>query len=140
MLASAKAYEVLIQSAELKELLDKVRGVVDENDGVYIGTPDFDNTTDAQIVSLSPWVRVSDLPGDDTEYSDDMRFIEYPRVQIDFWTRKELIPDASQIDDLIRQIMQDAGWERVTHDSYVDRDTPALRMVSSHFQSLGFAV
>ncbi|QGG61794.1 phage tail protein [Loigolactobacillus bifermentans] len=127
-------------STELRTKLDAVRGKTDPNDGIYNGTPDFDNWTDIQIVDLSPWLRISDLPGDAAEYSDDDRLLEYPRVQVDFWTRKELLPDASAIDEIIKKVMHDAGWERVYHNSYADHDTPALRMTIAYFQSQGLPV
>ena len=140
MFGSAEASKVLTASAELKALLTEVRGADDPLGGIYIGSPGFDNSTDLQIVALSPWVRITDLPGDNHEPADDDRFIEYPRVQIDFWTRKSLMQETSAIDDLIRQVMHANGWDRTYHASGEDNSVPTLRMTTAYFQSQGLPV
>lgn len=140
MIASAVAYEVIGADKDLQKRMDEIRGYVDPLDGVYIGTPDFDNVTDTDIVKLSPWIRITDVPGDFALYADDARIIETPLVQVDFWVKKELIPEASELDKMIQASMHDAGWERVTHNSYVDHDTPQLRMITATFSSQGLPV
>ena len=121
-------------------MLTKLRGKEDSLGGIYIGSPDFDNSTGPTPLELAPWIRITDLPGDDHEQGDDDRFIEYPRVQVDFWLGKSLLPEISQIDSLIRKVMHDGNWERIYHDSYEDGDTPSLRMTTAYFQSLGLPV
>ncbi|WP_225419183.1 phage tail protein [Lacticaseibacillus songhuajiangensis] len=140
MLALNLVYDALFGSEQLTQKLEDVRGTADPLGGIYIGTPDFDNTTDADIVALSPWIRITDLPGDETTDADDDRFLEYPRVQIDFWCKNELLQQTSEIDTLIRKAMHGAGWERVYHRSDADHDTPQLRMVTAYFQSQGIPV
>lgn len=136
-IASAVAYEVLCADKDLQKRMDEIRGYVDPLDGVYIGTPDFGNVTDTDIIKLSPWIRITDVPGDFALYADDERILEAPVVQADFWVKKELIPEASELDKMIQDSMHDAGWERITHNSYVDHDTPQLRMITATFSSQG---
>lgn len=53
--------------------------------------PIFTSTPDDPFIKASsaPWIRITPIPGDDAIYSDDARFFEYPRVQVDFWIREE---------------------------------------------------
>lgn len=140
MLGSLDTYNVLTASQPLKDLLDKLRDHEEDEGGINVDGPDFSNTDGPQIIAYSPWVRITDLPGDDHEQADDDRFLEYPRVQVDFWISKELLPELSEVDELIRTTMHNAGWERIYHSSYRDHDTPALRMTTAYFQSQGLPV
>lgn len=107
------------------------------SDKLYIGTPDFNNQTLPTPEELAPWVRITALPGDDADYADDIRIEEYPKVQIDFWVEKTDWEQLSQIENEIYQVMHAAGWERYYRNSYIDGDTPSLRMTTGYYQYQG---
>ena len=140
MIASSEVFDVLSNTPELIAKLNALRGHADPLGGIYIDSPDFGDYTNEQIADLSPWIRITDLPGDAHEQADDNRFLEYPRVQIDFWVRKEQIKQASELDELLRTTMHAARWARTYHDSGIDGDNPKLRMTTAYFQSLGLPV
>ncbi|ERL64050.1 hypothetical protein [Schleiferilactobacillus shenzhenensis] len=137
MLADQIVYQVLYNSSDLINLLDRVRGRPAKGRAIYTQTPDFSNQSDKDLVKLSPWVRIGLVPGDDALYADDNRIIEYPAVQVDCWVDRVRVNDISTIDQLLYQTLHDAGWERYYHNSYIDGDTPALRMLTGQYQSQG---
>lgn len=104
---------------------------------VYIGTPDFNNQSTPSPEELAPWIRITALPGDDADYADDSRIAEYPRVQVDFWVEKTDWDQLSQLEEQIYQALHAAGWERYYRNSYIDGDTPSLRMTTGYYQYQG---
>ncbi|MCH4170666.1 MAG: phage tail protein [Lactobacillus sp.] len=135
MVPEVQVRKLLASDPDLKSEMDMVRGKVLEQPQVYLGTPDFNNTTDASIIALSPWIRVTLIPGEDVVHADDKRWLVYPSVQVDFWVRKQDIAGYEQLQKKIYDLMFNAGWERYYYNAYVDSDTPALRMVTANFQN-----
>lgn len=136
-----EVYKLLAEATDLIAALDQYRGTSDPtSQGIYAGTPDFDNWTDADIVALAPWVRVTSLPGDAADFADDERIAEYPKVQIDFWTPKAELDEQADIEQQLYNTMHKAGWERYYRADSVDADTPQLRMTYAYYQYQGLPI
>lgn len=123
-----------------KRVYDILSVNLDIADKVYIGTPDFNNQTSVTPESLAPWVRITYLPGDAADYADDSRILEYPKVQVDFWVNNTDWDQQEKIETQIYQALHADGWERYYRNSYVDGDTPALRMTTGYFQFQGLPI
>ncbi|EPC53083.1 phage tail protein [Lacticaseibacillus paracasei] len=123
-----------------KRVYDILSANLDIADKVYIGTPDFNNQTSVTPESLAPWVRITYLPGDAADYADDSRILEYPKVQVDFWVDKTDWDQQEKIETQIYQALHASGWERHYRNSYVDGDTPDLRMTIGYFQFQGLPI
>lgn len=120
-----------------KRAFDILQAGIDMQEKVFIGTPDFNNQDFPAPEELAPWIRVTALPGDDADYADDTRIEEYPKVQIDFWVEKTNWDQLTQIETEVYQEMHAAGWERYYRNSYIDGDTPSLRMTTGYYQYQG---
>ncbi len=123
-----------------KRVYDILSVNLDIADKVYIGTPDFNNQTSVTPESLAPWLRITSLPGDAADYADDSRILEYPKVQVDFWVNNTDWDQQEKIETQIYQALHVAGWERYYRNSYVDGDTPTLRMTTGYFQFQGLPI
>lgn len=132
-----KVADLLAADKPLMALLDKIRGQPLHDPPVYSETPDFTNYTGKQIVAMSPWIRVTPVPGDEAAYADDQRIAAFPKLQVDVWVIKRLVADQFDIEDLIYNTMHKAGWERYYRASVIDADTPSLRMLTFLFQYQG---
>lgn len=125
-------FNILTHSG-LPALLERVRGQPDELGGIYIGTPDFNSQNSLTLEELAPWIRITNLPGDTAEYSDNERFMEAYRIQIDFWIDKTKLPELHQIKQNLYKVMHDARWERYNVTSTIDYDNKNLRMETAYF-------
>lgn len=97
---------------------------------VFTGTPD-----DAFIKeSSAPWIRVTPIPGDSAIYSDDARLFEYPRVQVDFWIRKEEMAHLEELQQRITDTLHSHGFNRYYKDRYADPDLDGCLMVTANFE------
>lgn len=132
-LADVEVSKILDTSQKLTELMDKARGQPLAVNPVYLGTPENDFLKSIN----APWIRVTNIPGDEADYADDQRLIEYPKVQVDFWINKYKLQLAADIDQLIYQLMRDSGYERYYENHYVDVDISDLLMFTANFQYLG---
>lgn len=132
-LADVEVSKFLDNSQELTNLMDKARGHNLEINPVYVGTPEDDFVKDAN----APWVRITIIPGDEADYADDERLIEYPRVQVDFWINKFKLQIASDIEQLIYKLMRSHGYERYYSNHYVDADISELMMFTGNYQFIG---
>ena len=74
------------------------------------------------------------LPGDDAIYSDNARFFEYPRVQVDFWIREENDDRLMDIQERIYETLHSHGFERYYKNSYPDPDLDNCIMVTANFE------
>lgn len=97
---------------------------------VFTGTPkdDFIKTSSA------PWIRVTAIPGDNATFSDDARLFEYPRVQVDFWLRKEKMSFLEELQQRIFETLHSHGYERYYEDRYDDPDLDGCLMVTANFE------
>lgn len=136
MIAESVVYKILANDKDLVALMDSIRGKPLNHVPIYIGTPDFNSATDYTIVSLTPWIRITLIPGEDTIYSDDTPMFSYPRVQVDFWVSKNGIDAYDKIKTKVNSIMHKNGWERYYSNAYIDSDTPNLRMVTGNYQNI----
>lgn len=123
----------ILSNSDLSDLLERIRGQPDELRGIYIGTPDFNSQTSPTFDELAPWIRITALPGDLAEYSDNERFMEEQRVQVDFWIDKTKLPELHEIKKKIYKVMHDKGWERYGVTSTIDYDNKNLRMETANF-------
>lgn len=98
--------------------------------------PIFTETPDDTFIKTSsaPWIRVTPIPGDIAIYSDNTRLFEYPRVQVDFWLRKENINQVGKLQQLIYECLYQNGYERYYQDRYPDPDLDGCLMVTANFE------
>lgn len=98
--------------------------------------PIFTSTPDDPFIKASsaPWIRITPIPGDDAIYSDDVRFFEYPRVQVDFWIREENDDRLMDIQERIYETLHSNGFERYYKNSYPDPDLDNCIMVTANFE------
>ena len=98
--------------------------------------PIFTSTPDDPFIKASsaPWIRITPIPGDDAIYSDDARFFEYPRVQVDFWIREENDDRLMDIQERIYETLHSHGFERYYKNSYPDPDLDNCIMVTASFE------
>lgn len=123
----------LLTNSQLPNLLNSVRGYEDDLGGIYIGTPNFNGQDALTPEKLAPWIRITSIPGDDARYSDNSRFLEYKRVQIDFWIKQSKLPELTVIKTNIYKVMYENGWERYNASSTLDHDEKSLRMETGLF-------
>lgn len=98
--------------------------------------PIFTSTPDDPFIKASsaPWIRITPIPGDDAIYSDNARFFEYPRVQVDFWIREENDDRLMDIQERIYETLHSHGFERYYKNSYPDPDLDNCIMVTANFE------
>lgn len=98
--------------------------------------PVFTETPDDAFIKASsaPWIRVTPIPGDNAIYSDDARLFDYPRIQVDFWIRKEKMSQLDELQQLIYECLHDHGYERYYKDRYPDPDLDGCLMVTANFE------
>lgn len=123
----------ILTASGLPELLERVRGKADDLGGIYIGTPDFNSDTSLSSDELAPWIRITAISGDVAEYSDNERFMEQHRVQVDFWIEKTKLPELHEIKEKLYKVMHNNGWERYNVTSTIDYDNKNLRMETANF-------
>lgn len=129
--------KLLSADTDLLALTTRIRGHKPRDIPVYSSTPDFTNQTIQTIIDMSPWIRVTPIPGDDAIYADDQRVVKYPKVQLDYWVDKTKTADCDELEDYLYDKMHKAGWERYYRYSMIDGDTPQLRMVITQYQYQG---
>lgn len=129
-LPEVEVADYLSQDKEIVQLMTSLR--LDQLD--YI--PIFTETPQDTFIKASsaPWIRVTSIPGDNTLYSDDTRFFEYPRVQVDFWIRKEKMNQLDELQRLIYVCLHKHGFERYYKDRYPDPDLDGCLMVTANFE------
>lgn len=116
-----------------EELMQEMKTCrIDELDflPVFTGTPGDEFIK----ASSAPWIRVTAIPGDNAVYSDDARFFDYPRVQVDFWIRKEMMSHLEKIQQQIYSTLHSHGYERYYKDRYDDPDLDGCLMVTANFE------
>lgn len=97
---------------------------------IFTATPD-----DTFIKSSSaPWIRVTPIPGDDELSADDVRMIEYPRVEVDYWVRDEDMESIETLQQLIYDALLVNGWSRYYVYRYADPDLAGCTMVVNKFE------
>ena len=98
--------------------------------------PIFTSTPDDPFIKASsaPWIRITPIPGDDAIYSDDARFFNYPRVQVDFWIRKEQMKHIEELQKQIYNTLHKHGFERYYKNRYPDPDLDGCYMVTANFE------
>lgn len=98
--------------------------------------PVFTDTPNDTFIKASsaPWIRITPIPGDDAIYSDDARFFNYPRVQIDFWIRKEQMKHIEELQKQIYNTLHKHGFERYYKNRYPDPDLDGCHMVTANFE------
>lgn len=99
-------------------------------DPVFTGTPKDEFIK----ASSAPWIRVTAIPGDNATFSDDARLFDYPRVQVDFWIRKEKMPYLKDIQQRIYDTLHSHDYERYYLDRYADPDLDGCIMVTANFE------
>ncbi|WP_304133844.1 hypothetical protein [Limosilactobacillus coleohominis] len=98
--------------------------------------PVFTDTPNDTFIKASsaPWIRITPIPGDDAIYSDDARFFNYPRVQVDFWIRKEQMKHIEELQKQIYNTLHKHGFERYYKNRYPDPDLDGCYMVTANFE------
>lgn len=131
-----KIRNLLNANPEIVALMDRIRGRPLDYPPIFSSTPtDKFFATEGEI---APWIRVTLIPGDGADYADDNRLIEYPRVQIDFWIRKEMTKELSELEDLIYETLHAQNYERYYKSHTPDADIETLMMVQGNFE--GFEI
>lgn len=136
MSPEVKIRNLLNANADIVALMDKIRGRPLDYPPVFVNTP-----TDkffATNLEIAPWIRVTLIPGDGADYADDNRLIEYPRVQVDFWIRKEMTKELGELEDLIYETLHANNYERYYKSHTPDADIESLMMVQGNFE--GFEI
>jgi len=128
-------FKLFNSNTELKNYLDEVRGITATPNDIYTGTPDENFILDKN----APWIRITSIPGDDADYADDQRYIEYPKFQIDFWIQKYKTKQLIKIEQIIYNLMSSNGLERYYKKHEDDVDMTNLKMVTGNFQYQGFS-
>lgn len=127
-------FKIFNSNTELKNYLDEVRGTTATPNDIYTGTPKENFILDKN----APWIRITSIPGDDADYADDQRYIEYPKFQIDFWIQKVKTKQLIKLEKIIYELMRLNGYERYYKDHPDDPDMPNLKMVQGNYQFQGF--
>lgn len=129
-LSEVKVANLLADDQELMHKMDQLRQVKLTYEPVFTETP-----RDTFIKPESaPWIRATLIPGDNAVYSDDTRFFEYPRVQVDFWIRKTQMRYIEELQEMIYQTLHDHGYERYYKNRYSDPDLDGCLMVTANFE------
>lgn len=115
---------------KLMSEMDKLRQAQLSYPPVFTGTPD-----DSFIkTSSAPWIRVTTIPGDNATFSDDARLFEFPRVQVDFWIRKEKMGSIEKLQQRIYDTLHSHDYERYYQNRYADPDLDDCLMVTANFE------
>ena len=131
-LPEKEVYQLLVSNHELVAFLDEVRGVKTDFPYIFIGTPNDTFTT----YENAPWIRITPIAGDWFDSADNNRFLEYPRLQIDFWIDKAKLDELEKLEAMIYDTLHSAGLERYYKEHVVDADMPTLEMVQGNFEGL----
>lgn len=131
-LPEKEVYQLLVSNHELVAFLDEVRGVKIDFPYIFIGTPNDTFTT----YENAPWIRITPIAGDWFDSADNNRFLEYPRLQIDFWIDKAKLDELEKLEAMIYDTLHSAGLERYYKEHVVDADIPTLEMVQGNFEGL----
>lgn len=131
-LPEKEVYQLLVSNHELVAFLDEVRGVKTDFPYIFIGTPNDTFTT----YENAPWIRITPIPGDIFDGADNKRFLEYPRLQVDFWIDEVKLDELEKLEAMIYDTLHSAGLERYYKEHVVDADMPTLEMVQGNFEGL----
>lgn len=127
-------FKAFNSNTELKAYLNTVRGFTATPNDIYVGTPQEEFILDKN----APWIRITTIPGDEAEYADNQRFLEYPKFQIDFWISKLKTKELIKIEQIIYNLMINLGFERYYKNHIDDPDMTNLKMITGNFQFQGF--
>ncbi|WP_436450800.1 hypothetical protein [Loigolactobacillus coryniformis] len=123
---------LLNNNQAIVDLMDKIRGSKLAFPPIFTTTP-TDKFLDSGADN-APWIRVTLIPGDEADYADDERIVEYPRVQVDFWIRRELTQELAELEALIYSVLHEGGYERYYKNHEQDTDIETLMMIQGNFQ------
>ncbi|WP_099975305.1 hypothetical protein [Lactobacillus terrae] len=126
-------HKFLDSNEKLVQFMDKIRNRELETTPIFVGTPKNEFITDKN----APWIRITTIPGDDADYADDERVIEYPRFQIDFWIDKTKSKQSLEMESIIYKIMRSFGFERYYKSRVTDSDINTLLMIQGNFEFQG---
>lgn len=131
MLPNKYAINNLLENSSLLELTDSLRANKLAYKPFFSSTPkdDFTNVPDN-----APWFRVTNIPFDEALFADNTRFIQYHRVQVDFWVKQK---DSGQIQAIMEQVyqtMRGINYERYYQAIGTDADDNRLIMVTQNFE------
>lgn len=136
MISDVVAQQILSKDKTLLDKIDSLR-VNKKFPKIFLGTPDLTSYRDSKLAEIVPYIRITVVPDDEAIYADNARLMEFPTVQIDFWTKKEDVKSYMELTDIIYNAMQQQGWERQYFNAYVDGDVPTLRMVTTKYKYIG---
>lgn len=132
MLPNRYAINNLLENSSLLKLTDSLRANKLTYKPFFASTPDDDFTK--RMSDNAPWFRVTNIPFDEALFADNTRFIQYHRVQVDFWVKQK---DSGQIQTIMEQVyqtMRGINYERYYQAIGTDADDNRLIMVTQNFE------
>ncbi|MFZ6624506.1 hypothetical protein ACOXU5_02310 [Vagococcus fluvialis] len=123
MTIETQVFKLLSSNVDLVKLLESLRP--SKIDTVGIWKHEIPETYRKK--EFAPFIRINPIYEADTQYADDEAMSEEQRVQISFWTAKDL--DSDKIKNKIDQILKENNFTRYTANEnprYKDSDIDLL--------------
>lgn len=123
MTIETQVFKFLSSDIDLVKLLESLRPSKIDTVGIW----KHEIPENYRKKEFAPFIRINPIYEADTQYADDEAMSEEQRVQISFWTAKDL--DSDKIKNKIDQILKENNFTRYTANEnprYKDSDIDLL--------------
>lgn len=123
MTIETNVFKLLSSDSSLVKLLESLRPSKIDTVGIW----KHEIPENYRKKEYAPFIRINPIYEADTQYADDEAMSEEQRVQISFWTAKDL--DSDKIKNKIDQILKENNFTRYTANEnprYKDTDIDLL--------------
>ncbi|MGF2053319.1 hypothetical protein [Vagococcus fluvialis] len=123
MTIETQVFKLLSSNVDLVKLLESLRPSKIDTVGIW----KHEIPENYRKKEFAPFIRINPIYEADTQYADDEAMSEEQRVQISFWTAKDL--DSDKIKNKIDQILKENNFTRYTANEnprYKDSDIDLL--------------